>query len=301
MMAITVQLDALPFFLAGLAAVFSPFPAFLDLALTRRVGAFGSFSHANLLQQILRRDDFREPPATSFSQSRVEATMDHTREHHSLLAAAEKDLLVAIARRLPPWLGSDHLTILGLLAMPAAGLAFAGIRLTPWSAALVAVALALNWFGDSLDGTLARVRRQPRPRYGYYVDHVIDLAGTAALVAGMAASGLMNPTIAIAVVAAYFLVSAETYLAAHSVGVFRLSFAGVGPTELRILLAIGAVFVARHPWVTVAGRPALLLDVGGIVAAVGLSCVFLLSAIRNTRALYLAEPLPKPAAVERAA
>jgi archaetidylinositol phosphate synthase len=218
--------------------------------------------------------------------------MDHRREHRSLLALAEKQLLIAIARRLPPWLSSDHLTILGLLAMPAAGLAFAAIPLTPWSAALVAAALAVNWFGDSLDGTLARVRCQPRPRYGYYVDHVIDLAGTAALVAGMAASGLMSPTIALALLAAYFLVSAETYLATHTVGIFRLSFAGIGPTELRILLAIGAVFVARHPLVTVAGQPALLLDVGGAVGAAGLVMVFILSAIRNTRALYLAEPLP---------
>ena len=102
----------------------------------------------------------------------------------------------------------------------------------------------------------------------------------------------MHPTIALALLAAYFLVSAEAYLATHTVGIFRLSFAGVGPTELRILLAIAAVFVARHPWVTVAGRHALLLDVGGIVAAAGLAIVFVASAIRNTRALYLAEPLP---------
>jgi archaetidylinositol phosphate synthase len=218
--------------------------------------------------------------------------MDHVREHRSLLASGEKTLLIAIARRLPSWLGSDHLTLLGLAAMPAAGLAFAAIPAAPWAAALFALALAVNWFGDSLDGTLARVRRQPRPRYGYYVDHVIDLAGTAALVGGMAASGLMTPTVALALVAAYFLVSAETFLATHSVGVFRLSFAGIGPTELRILLVIGAAFVARNPWATIAGHRALLLDVGGAVATVGLVGVFLLSSIRNARALYLQEPLP---------
>jgi phosphatidylglycerophosphate synthase len=219
--------------------------------------------------------------------------MDHTREHRSVLASAERTLLIAIAHRLPQWTTSDQLTLLGLLAMPAAGLAFAAISVTPWASALFAVALAVNWFGDSLDGTLARVRCQPRPRYGYYVDHVIDLAGTAALVGGMAASGLMSPTVALALLAAYFLVSAETYLAAHSVGVFRLSFAGIGPTELRILLAIGAVFVARHPIATIAGHRALLLDVGGLVATAGLVVVFGLSAIRNARALYREEPLPQ--------
>ena len=218
--------------------------------------------------------------------------MDHTREHKSLLAAAERRLLVAIATRLPAWLNSDHLTLLGLAAMPAAGAAFAALGTAPWAATAVAIALAVNWFGDSLDGTLARVRLQQRPRYGYYVDHVIDLAGTAALLTGMGASGLMEPSIAVAVLAAYLLVSAEAYLATHAVGIFRLSFAGVGPTELRILIAIGAFYVAAHPWVDFAGQRVRLLDVSGMIAAAGLALTFLASAIRNARALYLAEPLP---------
>ena len=115
--------------------------------------------------------------------------MNHIREHRSLLADAEKRLLIFIARRLPRWINSDHLTLIGLLSMPLAGIAFARIPDAPWSAGLFVVALAANWFGDSLDGTLARVRDQQRPRFGYYVDHVIDLAGTAALFAGIGASG----------------------------------------------------------------------------------------------------------------
>src|SRR3979490_228598 len=102
-----------------------------------------------------------DPP---FSHSRMEDVMPHVREHRSLLASAERQLLIAIARRLPPWVSSDQLTLLGLLSMPAAGLAFTAIPAAPWSAAAFAIALAANWFGDSLDGTLARVRRQPRPR-----------------------------------------------------------------------------------------------------------------------------------------
>jgi archaetidylinositol phosphate synthase len=217
----------------------------------------------------------------------------HTREHRSLLAKPERRLLIWIAGRLPSWVGSDHLTLLGLLSMPAAGLAFATIQTSWLNVAGFILALSANWFGDSLDGTLARVRCQPRPRYGYYVDHVIDLFGTAALVTGMAASGLMTPTMALAVLAAYFLVSAETFLATHTVGVFRLSFAGVGPTELRILLAIGAVAVSIHPFSEIAGRRFLLLDVSGAIAAAGLAAIFLISAIRNAKALYVEEPLPR--------
>lgn len=218
--------------------------------------------------------------------------MDHTREHRSVLASAEKRLLIAIATRLPRWLHSDHLTLLGLASMPAAGLAFAAIGTTSWARHALGLALALNWLGDSLDGTLARVRDRQRPRYGYYVDHVIDLTGTAVLLAGMAASGLMEPSIAIAVLAAYLLVSAETYLATHAVGVFRLSCAGIGPTELRILVAAGGFYVSAHPWVVVAGREVRLLDISGLIAVASLVVVFVGSAIGNTRALYKAEPLP---------
>jgi archaetidylinositol phosphate synthase len=124
------------------------------------------------------------------------------------------------------------------------------------------------------------------------VDHVIDLVGTAALFAGIAASGLMHPTIALGVVAAYFLLAAESFLTTHAAGVFRLSFAGFGPTELRILLAIGAVVVVGKPCVDVAGQHARLFDVGGAIATVGMVGAFVVAAIRNTRALYRAEPLP---------
>jgi phosphatidylglycerophosphate synthase len=219
--------------------------------------------------------------------------MDHIRQHRSILADAEKRLLIAIARRLPLWINSDHLTLLALVSMIAAGAAFATITTSAWNVVAVAGALAVNWFGDSLDGTVARVRNLQRPKYGYYIDHVVDLAGTAALIGGMGASGAMTPAIAIGVLAAYFIVSAESYLATHTVGVFKISFAGVGPTELRILLVIGAVAVSVHPLANIAGRQFLLLDVGGVCAIVGMAVAFTVSAVRNTRMLYALEPLPR--------
>jgi len=215
--------------------------------------------------------------------------MDHTRENRSFLAEPERRLLTAIARRMPAAINSDHLTLLGLVSMPIAGAAFALIPRTPWAATTFVAALAANWFGDSLDGTLARVRNRQRPRYGYYVDHVIDLVGTASLVAGIAASGAMRPSLAILLFSAYVLVAAESFLATHALGVFRISFGGFGPTELRIVLAIGAVAIADSPWVDVVGRRLLLFDVGGIAAIIGLVGAFVLSALRNSRALYFAE------------
>jgi phosphatidylglycerophosphate synthase len=152
--------------------------------------------------------------------------------------------------------------------------------------------LALNWFGDSLDGTLARVRNQQRPRYGYYLDHVVDIANTAVLFTGLALSGLCSPWTAMALLVGYLLLAGESFLATHALGVFRISFAGFGPTELRLLLAAGAVVAINRPVVTPLGlAPVALFDLGGIIGAVGMLVVFVVSAVRNTRALYKAEPL----------
>jgi archaetidylinositol phosphate synthase len=218
----------------------------------------------------------------------------HVRENKGLLAAAEKRTLIWIARRLPARINSDHLSALGLTAMLGTGMSFTAFLITPWAAVGVVVSLMLNWFGDSLDGTLARVRNQPRPRYGYYVDHVIDLAGTTLLMAGLALSGLMTPLIAMAFLAAYLLVSAETFLATHTHGIFRMSALGVGPTELRILLAIGAIRAAYDP--TAAFGEAgtfLLFDVGGAIGATALLAIFVWSSARNAARLYVEEPLPR--------
>lgn len=215
----------------------------------------------------------------------------HVRQHNSVLAAAEKRALLWLARRLPRWIHSDHLSALGLAAMAGAGAAFWLAGSDPVAgAALVVLCLLLNWFGDSLDGTVARVRGQERPRYGYYLDHVIDLAGTALLFAGLAASGYMSPVMAVLVAAAYFLVSAETYLATHARGVFTMAFLGVGPTELRILLAAGAVAVIATPVVSPFGLgPIKLWDLGGAIGAAGMVGAFIVTSSRNARALFLEE------------
>jgi archaetidylinositol phosphate synthase len=215
----------------------------------------------------------------------------HVRQHNSILANAEKRALIWMAERLPRWINSDHLSALGLLSMAGAGLAFCFAGTNPIAgAALVVLCLLLNWFGDSLDGTVARVRDQQRPRYGYYVDHVLDLAGTAMLFAGLAASGHMTPAIAVLVVAAYYLVSAETFLATHSRGVFKMAFLGVGPTELRVLLAAGAIALINTPTVAPLGiGPVRLWDLGGVIGAAGMVAAFVASSIRNGTALYTEE------------
>ena len=217
----------------------------------------------------------------------------HTRVNTGVLAASEKQALIWIAHRLPRWVNSDHLTLLALVAMAGAGASFWAARSWPPALVLVVVSLAVNWFGDSLDGTLARVRKHERPRYGFYVDHVLDIAGASLLFGGMSLSGFMSPVVGLAVLAVYLLVSAEVFLATAVHGKFRMSFLSVGPTELRIILSIGALTLFSHPIVRPFGYgPFLLFDVGGVVAVLGMLSTFATSAIRTTMALYRAEPLP---------
>jgi phosphatidylglycerophosphate synthase len=216
--------------------------------------------------------------------------MTHVREHRSILAAAEKRLLIFIAERLPRGINSDHLTSLALAAMGLAGAAFAAARWDRRALWLVVVALALNWFGDSLDGTLARVRRAERPRYGFYVDHVLDIAGATLLFGGLACSPFITPSIALMLLIAYLLVAGEVFLATAVRGVFKMSVGGIGPTELRIILAAGAMALLRDPHVSIGTLTVRLFDLGGALAAAGLLAVFVVSVLRNASALAVAEP-----------
>jgi len=219
--------------------------------------------------------------------------LNHVREHRSLTASAEKRLLVRIAARLPHFINSDHLTLLALAAMALAGAGYALARLDTRALWLVVIALALNWFGDSLDGTLARVRRVERPRYGFYVDHVLDIVGITLLMGGLACSGFMSPLVALAVLVAYLLVSGEVFLATAVHNVFRMSFAGFGPTELRILLAIGTVALFGDPRVDLGALGQMkLFDVGGVIATAGLVVALAVAVVRNTMALARLEPRP---------
>jgi len=218
---------------------------------------------------------------------------DATRILSSVLASAERRVLRYLALRMPRRINSDHLTALALLAMAGAGVSFWLSSVTPAGLWLVPIFLALNWFGDSLDGTLARVRQHQRPRYGYYVDHVVDAAGAICLFGGLALSGYMHPLVAMGLLVAYLVMSVEIYLAAHVLGEFRITYFQMGPTELRILLAVGSLWLMVKPLVTLFGHTYRLFDVGGIAGIVGLGFTVLITVIRHTRTLYKLEPIPK--------
>ncbi len=214
-----------------------------------------------------------------------------TRQHDSILAPFERRALTWLACRMPSRINSDHLTLLGFFGMAGAGVSFYLARTNDFALISVIVCIAINWFGDSLDGTLARVRHRQRPRYGFYVDHMIDTFGALLLLGGLGVSGYMTGSVAFALVIVYFMLSIELYLATHTIGVFRLSFGAWGPTELRLLLIVGTLVLYVRPAVVIAGRPFLLFDVGGVVSIIVLTVITITSFIQNTRRLFLEEKI----------
>ncbi|RPJ58612.1 MAG: hypothetical protein EHM23_16960 [Acidobacteria bacterium] len=212
------------------------------------------------------------------------------REQTSFVAPFERCALQWLARRMPAWVNSDHLTVVGFVAFVGAGIGYALTTVGPGWLHAVNACLFLNWFGDSLDGTLARYRNHLRPRYGFYVDHVTDTAGSLILVLGLAASPYMSAGVALALLIAFFMLSINSYLATHALGTFKLSFWKFSPTELRLLLAIGNLVLLINPTATLGGIRFLLYDVGGVIAVVGMIGMFIASAVSNTVRLYRMEP-----------
>jgi phosphatidylglycerophosphate synthase len=218
---------------------------------------------------------------------RIKRFENAARVHNALTSDPEKHTLIWMAERTPRLISSDHLTLLGFLAQVMAGVSYA---LSAWNRYWLLAGiffLALNWLGDSLDGTLARVRQQQRPRYGFYVDHIVDSFGGVALMGGLALSGYMHELIAIGLLIGFLLLSIQSYLATYTLGEFQLSFWNFGPTELRILLSIGNLALLYHPMVF--HGHFRLFDVGGTVGLIVMAAMLIFFTVRNTRRLYMEE------------
>jgi len=196
-----------------------------------------------------------------------------------------------MAERVPQWITSDRLTALGLVAQIVAGAFYVLARYNKYALLGVVACIVLNWFGDSMDGTLARVRNQQRPRYGFYVDHMVDILGATALMCGLGLSGYVHWPVAIAMLVAFLLLSAESYLATYTLECFQMSQGIFGPTEIRILLIIGNLALLRSPYATLFGHQYLLFDVGGVIAASAMVVMALAITVRHTAELYQQEPL----------
>lgn len=222
----------------------------------------------------------------------------------SILNAAEKKVLVWMGERMPSWVTSDMLTYFGTFGAIVIAL---GYYLTNFNIAwlwLASFGFVLNWFGDSLDGTLARVRKQQRPLYGFYIDHNIDVINEAFMIGGAGLSCLMDLRIALLVLCAYFMISIYVYINAHLKGEFKLTYAKLGPTELRlIIIIVNTLFFFIRPLqtfclsLTVLGKNLDLkaLDIVGLALFVGIICAYLASLYNDGRYFAKLDPLKKKA------
>jgi archaetidylinositol phosphate synthase len=223
--------------------------------------------------------------------AKVASFRDAMRLQESFTAPLERKVLPWLAEKMPARINSDHLTLLGFVAMFLAGTSYAFARTNRFGLILATFFLALNWFGDSLDGTLARLRNRQRPRYGFYVDHMVDTFGGLFLMGGLALSGFVDWRIALAMFIAFLMLSVQVYLATYTVGTFQLSFAKFGPTEIRVLLSAGNVALWLHPDTRIFGSSFRLFDAGGVIAAAGMFGMLVIATIYNTAKLYRAETL----------
>ena len=217
---------------------------------------------------------------------------DAPREMTFLLAGVERRVLRLLAERVPRMLRSNHLTVLGTLGAVGAGTAYALTTYDPawlWVASLM---LGVNWVGDSLDGTLARVRGTQRPKYGYYVDHVVDAFSTAVIGLGIGLSPYVNLGLALGLVVVYLALSINVYLESTVFGVFKISYGRIGPTEVRLLLmmlntvlALAALWQIKGPFpVRVVANWTLA------VLLIGMAALFVGRFARNLYRLAKLEP-----------
>ena len=232
-------------------------------------------------------------PRVLLEMRRTRPFPDTLRVQESWVAEAEKRALLWLAARTPNRVSPDHLTVLGMAAQIGAGMCYALAFRNRYALLGVILCLALNWLGDSLDGTLARVRQCQRPRYGFYVDHMVDSIGALALMGGLALSGYMHPWIAIGLLMAFLMLSIQSYLATHALGEFRISFWRFGPTELRILLAVGNLALFWKPVVHQFGAQFRLFDVGGAIGLAGMGLMLVVFTAQNTIRLYREERNPQ--------
>lgn len=220
----------------------------------------------------------------------------------SILNGVEKKALVWLAERQPKWVVSDTLTAIGTLGavMIGAGYILCGINVNfLW---LSCLGFVVNWYGDSLDGTLARVRKTQRPVYGYYLDHTVDCINEAFMFIGLGLSCLMRLDLALMIFVVYLCLTVNVSVNAHLKGEFRLTYAKLGPTEFRVIAIIfTSLFVFIKPLrefeavVRIFGKDIDLraLDVAGLVILALLLVIYLVTIISDAKGYAKMDPMPK--------
>lgn len=225
-----------------------------------------------------------------------------TRIQTSILNAAEKKALVWMANRLPAWVSSDMMTWFGVFGAFLVGLGFVLTYLSIYWLWLSVGGLVIHWFGDSLDGTIARVHNQQRPLYGYYLDHNMDVITEALMFIGAGLSPLMHMSIALAIFAAYLAMTVYVSINAHIKSEFKLTYGKLGPTEFRVIIALANIVLMYVPGLATYSLTVEMssgtfvlhtLDLIGLAILFILIIIYFVSFFKDLRWFAQKDPLPK--------
>jgi archaetidylinositol phosphate synthase len=218
------------------------------------------------------------------------------RRNEGLLTAYERPALAWLAARLPRWINPDLLTIIGVAGALLTAFAYAFSGAHPALLWLATLGLAINWFGDSLDGTVARLRKIERPRYGYYLDNAFDCFLVLPVAIGLGFSGYIRFDMCFLAGTIYTMISALTFLRANVTNVFQISYGGAGPTEMRVAVVLlnAAIFFATPVPFTLFGLTLKYPDVIALVWCCLGVVTFLLCMIGQVRELAIEEPAREP-------
>lgn len=213
----------------------------------------------------------------------------HKRINDILLGPLERPALQWLAARMPYWITPNILTGIGLLAAIIICVSYWLTNYDKNFLWLASFGFVLNWFGDSLDGTLARYRKIERPKFGYYIDHTLDALNQLLIGLGIGLSPFVNFKYALFVVIGYFLLSIHTYITIYVQGIFRLSYVKLGPTEARVIaiLVNGFMYFFKHPLIRIKLEIITVYDFAAILVGTTLIIIFLISTIKQ--ALELSE------------
>ena len=235
--------------------------------------------------RILERCLANDPAARFGSAAELRAALHGLRELTFVFADFERRLLERLARRVPRGLRANHFTALGMVGAAGAGVAYAGARYNPAWLWVASVMLAVHWLGDSLDGTLARVRGAERPKYGFYLDHVMGALSVVCVGLGIGFSGYVSLSLALGAVVGYLALAVNVYLESSVFGIAKIEYGRIGPTEARLALIVLNTVLALgvHPTVRVANWTVA-------VVLAGMALVFVWRLARNLARLDKLEP-----------
>jgi archaetidylinositol phosphate synthase len=213
------------------------------------------------------------------------------------LGPLERRIVPWLAARLPDWVQPDHLTILGLFAALLIGLSYGLTRFCLNWLWMANAALALHWYADSLDGSLARMRHIERERYGFFVDHYSDTVAVFLICLGMGLSPIMDLRIALLIIIGYYAMMILVYLVSLARDVFKISFAGMGPTEIRLLIILVniAVWLFDNPVLQIHGLQVTVFTLCGIAVFAALIVFYIIFGEIERRKLAALDPPPSPA------